>query len=116
MMSLLEIMDRVAKGMNRHEANLILEAQAEEMIAIGEKDAEEAKRIIRTNIGYIAGYYNHEIADRAYELFDTEHPIFGRKWPSPEEALRLGMEHGRRSKERSKLIDHPSHPNKTPMP
>jgi len=103
LMSLQEIMQRVADGMTKEEANTLLTAQVKEIVALG-RSQEEATRLVLENIGYYAGYYSHEIADRAYDLFDTEHPIWGREHPSPEEIFRLGLEHGRRSRERSKLI------------
>ena len=39
------------------------------------------------NIGYLAGYYGHEQAQRIYAWFETSHPIFGTHSPSPEEAF-----------------------------
>ena len=51
------------------------------------------------NIGYFAGYYSAEIADKTYELFETEHPIFGKTHPTKEEAFRKGMEMGKRRKD-----------------
>jgi len=109
MKSLLEIMQRVANGMTKEEANDVLAEQVKEMVILGDSK-EEATARMRVNIGYFAGYYSHEIADKAYELFDTEHPIFGKLHPSPQEAARLGIEYGRRSKERS-LIDSHNHPH-----
>ena len=103
MMSLQQIMQRVADGMTKEEADTLLTEQVKEIVALG-RSQEEATRLVLENIGYYAGYYSHEIADRAYDLFDTEHPIWGREHPSPEEIFRLGLEHGRRSRERSKLI------------
>jgi hypothetical protein len=32
-----------------------------------------------SNIGYIAGYYDSKTAQRILKIFNTEHPIFGRK-------------------------------------
>ena len=100
MLSLQQIMDRVAAGMTKEEATTLLAEQVAEIVKLGVSE-EEATRRILANIGYFAGYYSQEIADKAYDLFNTEHPIFGRTHPTPEEALRLGMEWGKRSRERS---------------
>ena len=96
MMMLSEIMDRVQAGMTKEEAAALLASQVEEIVGLGDSNREEATRLVLTNIGYFAGYYAPEIADRAYELFNTEHPIFGRTHPTPEEAFRLGMEYSKR--------------------
>lgn len=42
------------------------------------------------NVGYFSGYYENKTADRIMEVFKTAHPIFGRRHPSAEEALRQG--------------------------
>jgi len=103
MKSLKEIMERVANGMDKEEANETLKLHVEECVALGD-DKEEATKLFRLNIGYFAGYYDHAVADKAYELFDTEHPIFGKEHPSPEEIFRRGFQHGRRMRERSQLV------------
>ncbi len=41
------------------------------------KDPAEAKCIILTNIGYMAGYYDQAHSERVYRLFGAAHPIFG---------------------------------------
>jgi hypothetical protein len=58
------------------------------------RDPAEVKRTLLSNIGYIAGYEDPTTADRIYELFDTEHPVFGRRHPTGEEALARGMLRG----------------------
>jgi hypothetical protein len=56
-----------------------------------EKDGRE---LARQNLGYMAGYYDQEIATQVYNSFECEHPIFGREFPSPEEAFEKGKEWG----------------------
>jgi hypothetical protein len=51
-----------------------------------------ATQIAKINIGYFAGYYSSETSARIYELFETVHPIFGKSHPTPEEAIKAGME------------------------
>ena len=53
---------------------------------------EEAMRIEMMNIGYYAGYYDAETAERVYKLFDTAHPFFGTTTPTLEEAIITGMQ------------------------
>lgn len=65
-------------------------------------DREEAECIERNNIGYYAGYFSHETRERVERLFKCEHPVFGaiakKGPPTPEEALRKGMELGSRQR------------------
>lgn len=62
----------------------------------------EAEDIERANLGYFAGYYDHETRTRVEQLFRCAHPIFGsiaeRGAPTPEEALAKGYEAGLLSK------------------
>ena len=55
---------------------------------------EEAERVIKTNLGYMAGYYGKEEAQKVKDLFGAVHPIFGDttvKSPTPEEAFAAGQ-------------------------
>lgn len=54
---------------------------------------EEARKRLLANIGYVTVYLCHQEADHVMELFDTEHPVFGRQHPSAEEAYRMGYEY-----------------------
>jgi hypothetical protein len=49
-----------------------------------------AMEIAKQNLGYYSGYYNKEIYERIMELFETEHPVFGKSWPTNEEAYVMG--------------------------
>jgi hypothetical protein len=62
---------------------------------------ETAAANILSNIGYFTGYLDHASADRIMEMFDCEHPVFGRTHPTTEEAYRIGLEYGQRSKEKA---------------
>ena len=64
---------------------------------------EEASRRLLDNIGYCTGYCSHEHADRIMDLFQTEHPMFGKTHPTPEEALRMGIEMGEASRKAKEL-------------
>jgi hypothetical protein len=41
-----------------------------------------AIQIAKINVGYFAGYYDSETNKRIHELFETEHPIFGKIIPT----------------------------------
>lgn len=54
----------------------------------------------RLNLGYYAGYYDIETRNRIEKLFKCQHPIFGsiekNGAPTSQEALKLGIEYGRK--------------------
>jgi hypothetical protein len=85
----------------KEQAAALVAEEAAEMATFYGKPIEEARAILLSNIGYVTGYMSHAQADHVMELFDTEHPIFGKTHPSPEEALRKGMEMGEAAKKRS---------------
>lgn len=51
-----------------------------------ELSVEEARKMVLDNLGYIAMYHDRADAVYVYDLFETEHPVFGRNLPTPEEA------------------------------
>jgi hypothetical protein len=61
---------------HKEEASKYLEKCVEHTMRFG-KTREEAMEIELSNIGYYAGYYNQETANRVKELFGAVHPIFG---------------------------------------
>jgi len=52
-------------------------------------------QIVGSNLGYYAGYYDGETAQRVMRLFNCEHPIFGKKRPDAKEAFNAGMKMGK---------------------
>lgn len=50
----------------------------------------KAKYIARENIGYYAGYFDQQTRDRVYDLFETDHPVFGRECPTVNQAFAMG--------------------------
>lgn len=76
------------------EASAYFEDCVEHNMSFG-NSREEAERVERINLGYYAGYYDHETRLRVERLFSCEHPVFGAAavmgQPSPESALRSGM-------------------------
>jgi len=87
------IRDKYAPGMtitDPVEAAEYFEACVEHTMRFGPARA-KAEVIERANLGYYAGYYDTETAQRVYHLFGAAHPIFGTTAPTPEEALAAGM-------------------------
>jgi hypothetical protein len=74
-----------------------------EIVALGDINEEEANRRVLANIGYFAGYYGYDTADKAYDLFGTKHPIWGREHPTPAQILQMGIEYGQRVREGKKV-------------
>lgn len=64
------------------------------------KTQQEAEEIVRSNLGYYAGYHSNEVRERVERLYRCAHPVFGpiaeRGPPSPEEVVRMGEEMARR--------------------
>jgi hypothetical protein len=82
------------------EARAIIAEEVEARARATGQTEEEARAILLHNIGYCTGYCDAALADQIMTLYETEHPIFGRTHPTPEEALRLGIEHGKKSLEK----------------
>jgi hypothetical protein len=57
-----------------------------------------AEQVVRSNLGYYAGYYNQETMERVQRLFSCSHPIFGKVMPTAEEAFKKGLELGEQMK------------------
>lgn len=51
-------------------------------------------RVADVNIGYSSGYYSRDMAKKILELFEVEHPVFGRAQLTSEEAFELGKKLG----------------------
>jgi hypothetical protein len=52
---------------------------------------DEATDIAKSNLGYWSGYYSHDERLNFQNIFDLEHPIFGSKTPTAEEAFEMGV-------------------------
>jgi hypothetical protein len=84
-------------------ANVMFEQLVQE--AMRENDnmgRAEAIDTVRDNLGYFAGYYDHDTRARVERLYQCEHPVFGpiatTRPPSAEEALALVKECGKRGR------------------
>jgi hypothetical protein len=49
------------------------------------------RNVVLSNIGYMTGYEDQASLDLIIKLFDTVHPIFGKRLPEPEAAFTLGL-------------------------
>jgi hypothetical protein len=62
------------------------------------KSREDAEKIERSNLGYMAGDYDAATRERVERLFKCRHPVFGaiaeKGQPTPEEAFRMGKRAG----------------------
>ncbi len=57
-------------------------------------DGKTSEEIARINLGYYAGYYDHQTRERVERVFDCTHPIFGsaaKHKPTEEEAFNAGV-------------------------
>lgn len=66
------------------------------------QNREEAEEIIRSILGYFAGYYDNETRERVERLFTCAHPIFGpisSGAPTPEQAFEMGKKFGEKLKQ-----------------
>ena len=88
-----------AEDFTRENAQAIVKEQVDEMVSILHYEPAEARRLMLVNIGYFCGYYPADLADKVYELFETEHPILGKTHPPAREIFRIGMEMGKRLKD-----------------
>jgi hypothetical protein len=84
-----EQFESALKCENREEAQAWLDAELNEIAANGdERDPEEIVAVIKSNIGYMAGYYGRSAQRKIWELFDAPHPILG----TPDEIEKLTAE------------------------
>jgi len=87
---------------SKAEANAYFEKCVRHTMSFG-KSRDEAELIERDNLGYYAGYYDHDTRIRVETLFQCQHPIFGRASdgePSAEDAFQMGMKLGEMSKKK----------------
>ena len=71
---------------------------------------EKAEEIERANLGYYAGYYNHETRLRVERLFRCEHPVFGAAKdgvPTTEQAFAMGLAAGKALRSKRVVDDEP---------
>jgi hypothetical protein len=91
MRSISEILNLVVDGVvtTKAQATAILEEEVTARMNIAGLKAKEARRNLLEAIGFSTTFLSHEHGDKVMQLFDTEHPVWGRTHPTPEQALRL---------------------------
>jgi hypothetical protein len=78
------------------EAKEYLELCIQHNMRNSSRTRDEADVMERMNIGYYAGYYDTETAQRVMRLFNCVHPFFGRTRPLPEDAFQAGKCYAKR--------------------
>lgn len=81
---------------DQEEADAYFEECVQHSIECGRTRA-EAEEVERSNLGYFAGYYDHETRLRVERLFRCSHPVFGNAAsgpPTDEQAFRAGVKRG----------------------
>lgn len=72
-----QVYDPAMKITDQAEADAYFEALVQHCMQFGDKTREEAEDIERQNLGYYAGYHDHDTNVRVQRLFACKHPIFG---------------------------------------
>lgn len=97
-MSLYQLIERARDlSFPKEQATALLNERVAEMVAALHYTEDEARRMLLRNLGYAAAYYDDALADRIMDLYDTEHPIYGRKHPTPNEIFQMGIDGKRRT-------------------
>lgn len=81
---------------DKYEAGVFYNAYIDSVRDANGCSREEAEKIVKSNLGYFAGYYDSKTCDLIYKVYCTEHPVFGKKpfGISPEDAFKAGLEAG----------------------
>lgn len=88
-----DVFDPIMRITKQSDADEIFAAYVDGLVKQG-RSKEEAASIVRSNLGYYAGYYNHETRVRVERLFSCRHPMFGKASagvPTAEEAFEMGQ-------------------------
>jgi hypothetical protein len=87
---------------DREDAKQYFEKYVKYLKDANEEEGKEvdAVGIAKSNLGYWAGYYDPETYARVMDLFDTSHPFFGKKWPTPQNAFATGIMKGTEAREK----------------
>ena len=79
---------------DQEEANAYFNAMVGWEMGKWGKSREQAEADSKTNLGYFAGYYDHETMSRVNRLFQLSHPVFGTEFPTQKEAFNAGRKAG----------------------
>lgn len=95
-----EVMGPIMKITRQEDADEVFAAYVESLIKTG-RTQEEAESIVKSNIGYWGGYYDHETRLRLEKLFNCSHPVFGKAAdhkPTAREAFEAGVRLGEKAR------------------
>jgi hypothetical protein len=100
MRSISQIINLVVDGVivTKEQAAALVKQETQEAAEFYRITEEEARTALLTNIGHVTGYLPDEQADNVMDLFETEHPVYGRQHPAAEEAYRMGQEYANRKR------------------
>ena len=90
------ILSLAMKVETKEEASKFIDNYTQYLTKTGNKSVEEAREVAEINVGYWTGYMSNEVGLRVLDLYDIDHPYFGRTRPSPQEALKIGYELARK--------------------
>lgn len=99
-----ELWDNAMKCRTRAQGDAFIEKEAKLIMRRNKscKDIEKTKSILRSNLGYYAGYYGAKEANKVHKIFGAVHPIFGsstyHKDVSPKQALEAGKKLAKKKK------------------
>ncbi len=97
-MTIGEIGDPAMSITDQAKADKYFEALVQRAMKYFGQTRKQAEGITRSNLGYYAGYYDHETRLQVERLFNCAHPIFGKAItykPTLEEAFNSGVEYMR---------------------
>jgi hypothetical protein len=90
-----QLMDLVLQCNTKEAAQALIDKEVKRISEESSVNVSEAKRRVIFSIGYMAGYCsNQEEAKQIFEMFETEHPFFGKTLPEPDVAFNLGCRLG----------------------
>lgn len=95
-----DIMDvaiKIAESKDRAKAVEFFNAYVDNINACNGKPMgdDDGRRIASSNIGYMSGYYGNKEMALIQDIFNVEHPIFGKKQPTAKEAFEMGQNLGK---------------------
>jgi hypothetical protein len=93
-----EIFDLALEIKNKDEAKKYINDYAAYIVVKEKISYDDALQRAKDNLGYYAGYYGWKTRVKIKELFDAEHPLFGHKQVTSEEAMYIGINQALNSK------------------
>jgi hypothetical protein len=104
MRSIREILNLVidSKITTKEQAAEIIAQEVADRAGLLRLSKADAKADLLDALGFATGYMTNEQGDKVCNLFETQHPQWGRTHPTPEEALRMGEEAAAKRQQKEK--------------